>query len=66
VFEIDLERQALHCPDGTTIGFAINAWRKQALLQGLDDIGMTLAAVADIEDFERAYAARRPFVHPMD
>jgi 3-isopropylmalate/(R)-2-methylmalate dehydratase small subunit len=63
-FVIDLEQQVLQCPDGTTFTFAINAWRKQALLQGLDDIGMTLARSADIEAFEQDYARRRPFLAP--
>ena len=64
-FVIDLEQQVLRCPDGTAFGFEINAYRKQALLQGLDDIGMTLARSADIEAFEQDYARRRSFLTPV-
>ena len=63
-FRIDLAAQVLTQPDGTRIGFASHASRKQALLDGLDDIGMTLARSSDIEAFERAYANRRPFLAP--
>lgn len=61
-FEIDLAQQLLQGPDGSRFTFAINPYRKQALLRGLDDIGMTLAELPAIEAFERAYAARHPFL----
>lgn len=61
-FEIDLAAQVLLAPDGSRFTFPINPWRKQALLRGLDDIGMTLAELPAIDAFERAYAARHPFL----
>ena len=39
---IDLPAQTITLPDGTVIGFAIDAFRKRCLVEGLDDIGLTL------------------------
>ncbi|MEJ2426757.1 MAG: 3-isopropylmalate dehydratase small subunit, partial [Candidatus Thiodiazotropha sp.] len=53
--EVDLERQQLKLPDGETIAFEVDAFRKHCLLNGLDDIGLTLQHVDEI----KAYEARR-------
>jgi 3-isopropylmalate/(R)-2-methylmalate dehydratase small subunit len=52
---IDLAAQAVTTPDGTVYKFDIDAFRKHCLLNGLDDIGLTLQHVDEI----RAYEARR-------
>jgi 3-isopropylmalate/(R)-2-methylmalate dehydratase small subunit len=58
---IDLPAQTVTGPDGTAHGFEIDAFRKQALLEGLDDIGLTLRHGPAIDAFERAQAAKRPW-----
>ncbi len=52
---IDLEDQSVTAPDGTVYKFAIDASRKEQLLKGLDDIGITLTDSKLIDDFEAAY-----------
>ena len=52
---VDLEAQIIRKPDGSEIPFEVDEFRKYCLLNGLDDIGMTLQHVDDI----RAYEARR-------
>ncbi|MCQ3829408.1 3-isopropylmalate dehydratase small subunit [Microbulbifer elongatus] len=52
---IDLEKQQVIKPNGDTIDFAVDAFRKHCLLNGLDDIGLTLEDADDI----RAYEAKR-------
>ncbi len=52
---VDLESQQLKLPDGESIAFEVDAFRKHCLLNGLDDIGLTLQHVDEI----RAYEERR-------
>ena len=52
---VDLERQVIVKPDGTEIGFEVGPHQRHCLLQGLDDIGLTLQHV----DAIRAYEERR-------
>jgi 3-isopropylmalate/(R)-2-methylmalate dehydratase small subunit len=52
---VDLEAQVLKLPDGKTIVFEVDPFRKHCLLNGLDDIGLTLQHVDEI----KAYEARR-------
>jgi 3-isopropylmalate/(R)-2-methylmalate dehydratase small subunit len=52
---VDLPAQQLRLADGEEIGFDVDPFRKHCLLEGLDDIGLTLEQVADI----RAYETRR-------
>ncbi|MGH7121704.1 MAG: 3-isopropylmalate dehydratase small subunit [Acetobacteraceae bacterium] len=49
---VDLERQVITRPDGEEIHFDIDPFRKHLLLEGLDDIGQTMAHVAAIDRFE--------------
>ncbi|KPK11421.1 MAG: 3-isopropylmalate dehydratase [Acidithiobacillales bacterium SG8_45] len=53
--DVDLENQAITMPNGEVINFEVDAFRKHCLINGLDDIGLTLEHVDDI----RAYEARR-------
>nr|WP_010133072.1 3-isopropylmalate dehydratase small subunit [Microbulbifer agarilyticus] len=52
---VDLEEQVVVKPNGETIAFEVDAFRKHCLLHGLDDIGLTLEDADDI----RAYEAKR-------
>jgi 3-isopropylmalate/(R)-2-methylmalate dehydratase small subunit len=58
---IDLEQQDIRRPDGGVIRFDIDPHRKHCLLNGLDDIGMTLAKKEQIASFEQKAKAARPW-----
>ena len=60
--EVDLEAQTVHLPDGTTHGFDIDPFKKRCLLEGLDDIDLTLQHTATIEAHEHAASGSRPWV----
>jgi 3-isopropylmalate/(R)-2-methylmalate dehydratase small subunit len=51
---VDLPAQILRLPDGTTRRFEIDAFRKRCLVEGLDDIGLTLQHEAALAAFERS------------
>ncbi|VAW22057.1 3-isopropylmalate dehydratase small subunit [hydrothermal vent metagenome] len=59
---VDLEAQTIKGPDGGTIDFEIDPARKKALLEGLDDIGLTLEKATRIDNFEEKASAERPWV----
>ncbi len=59
---VDLEHQTISGPDGGTIAFEVDPFRKHCLLNGLDDIGLTLEKAAAIDAFEAKAAAERPWV----
>ncbi|WP_323768865.1 3-isopropylmalate dehydratase small subunit [Marinovum sp.] len=59
---IDLENQTIQGPDGGTIGFEVDAFKKHCLMEGLDDIGLTMAKEASIDTFEAEAAQARPWV----
>jgi len=59
---VDLASQEIRGPDGGTIKFEIDANRKHRLLNGLDDIGLTLENKSKIEGFEKKAAGGRPWV----
>jgi 3-isopropylmalate/(R)-2-methylmalate dehydratase small subunit len=61
---IDLAGQMVTGPDGVPHRFEIDSFRKQALLEGLDDIGLTLCHDAAITAFERRHAAESPWAGP--
>ena len=58
---IDLEAQEIQRPDGGVIKFEIDAFRKHCLLNGLDDIGLTMQKEKSINTFEDDLAASRPW-----
>ena len=58
---IDLERQEIRGPDGGVIYFDIDPFRKKCLLEGLDDIGMTLIKQDSITDYEAKAQVARPW-----
>jgi 3-isopropylmalate/(R)-2-methylmalate dehydratase small subunit len=59
---IDLEAQEIRGPDGGAIKFDIDPFRKRCLMEGLDDIGLTLEKADAIEVFELASSLERPWV----
>jgi 3-isopropylmalate/(R)-2-methylmalate dehydratase small subunit len=59
---IDLENQVITGPDGGEIRFEVDAFRKHCLLNGLDDIGLTLEKKAAIDAFEARAQQERPWV----
>lgn len=58
---IDLEKQEIRGPDGGVVHFDIDPHRKRCLLEGLDDIGLTMEKEQKIESFEQQAAAARPW-----
>ncbi len=62
VVSIDLKKQEIAGPDGGTIHFEIDAFRKHCLLEGLDDIGQTLNKVPKIDDFEAKRKQEQPWL----
>jgi len=59
---VDLEEQTIKGPDGGTVEFDIDPSRKNALLQGLDDVGLTMEKGAAISTFEDKVAEDRPWI----
>ncbi|MBO6676220.1 MAG: 3-isopropylmalate dehydratase small subunit [Rhizobiales bacterium] len=59
---IDLEGQTIKGPDGGTINFEIDPFRKHCLMNGLDDIGLTMEKAPHIDSFEGQMEADRPWV----
>ena len=59
---VDLEAQEITTSDGETIKFEVDAFKKHCLLEGLDDIGLTLEKEAAISSFEAQNATSRPWV----
>jgi 3-isopropylmalate/(R)-2-methylmalate dehydratase small subunit len=60
---VDLEAQTIQGPDGGTVKFEIDPFRKKCLLEGLDDIGLTLQRAADIDAYEKRNAGAQPWLH---
>jgi 3-isopropylmalate/(R)-2-methylmalate dehydratase small subunit len=59
---VDLPAQRIALPDGRHFEFTIDADRKRTLLEGLDEINLTLAQRDKIEVFEAGHRARRPWL----
>ena len=59
---IDLETQTIRRPNGVEVSFEIDAFRKQCLLEGLDDIGLTLEKGGSIDSFEATRAEEKPWL----
>jgi 3-isopropylmalate/(R)-2-methylmalate dehydratase small subunit len=60
--EVDLEAQVVTAPEGKQYHFAVNEFRKYCLLNGLDDIGLTLKDADAIRHYERTVRAARPWM----
>ena len=59
---VDLVQQTLTTPDGAIYKFEVDEFRKHCLLNGLDDIGLTLQHKADISAFETKHRASQPWL----
>ena len=59
---IDLETQTIRRPNGVEVSFEIDLFRKQCLLEGLDDIGLTLEKGGSIDSFEATRAEEKPWL----
>jgi 3-isopropylmalate/(R)-2-methylmalate dehydratase small subunit len=59
---IDLTKQEIRGPDGGVVRFEIDAFRKHCLLNGLDDIGLTMVKADKIADHESKAKAARPWM----
>ncbi|RPF72106.1 3-isopropylmalate dehydratase small subunit [Aurantiacibacter spongiae] len=59
---VDLENQTVTTPFQDRFRFAIDAFRKQCLLEGLDEVGLTLSRAVAIADYEGRLAADRPWL----
>ena len=62
VLTVDLENQTIQGPDGGEISFEVDPFKKDCLLNGLDDIGLTLKNETAIDRFEEGYAARASWI----
>lgn len=60
--EIDLEAQTITTSDGEVFSFDVDPFKKHCLMEGLDDIGLTLEKKASVDAFEAHAAAERPWV----
>ena len=60
--EVDLKNQTIHLPNGKNVNFQIDPFRKQTLIEGLDDIDLTLKYRQLIEDHETSNAVERPWI----
>ena len=64
VFTIDLATQTISRPDGGTVSFEIDVFRKHCLLNGLDEIGLTLERGDRIDAFEAQRRRSQPWLVP--
>ena len=62
VLDIDLENQHIGRPNGKKINFEIDEFRKHCLINGLDDIGLTMQKQSNIDDFEKKREAEKPWI----
>jgi 3-isopropylmalate/(R)-2-methylmalate dehydratase small subunit len=59
---VDLEQQVVRAPDGSAYRFEVDAFRKHCLMNGLDDIGLTLQHADEIRAFEQRRLAAQPWL----
>lgn len=59
---VDLEAQTITRPNGETMSFEVDSFRKHCLIEGLDDIGLTLKKSEEIANFEKDYSQSMPWV----
>jgi 3-isopropylmalate/(R)-2-methylmalate dehydratase small subunit len=62
-FTVDLDSQTISLPDGRSIGFEVDASRKHRLLDGLDDIGLTLQHADEIRAYEQRRKQQAPWLY---
>jgi 3-isopropylmalate/(R)-2-methylmalate dehydratase small subunit len=64
VLAVDLETRLVTEPDGTAHAFAVGGREREMMLEGLDDVALTLRRRAEIETFEAADRKARPWAWP--
>jgi 3-isopropylmalate/(R)-2-methylmalate dehydratase small subunit len=60
---VDLESQTIEGPDGGRIHFDIDPWKKHCLLNGLDDVALTLAKADKLDTFEATQKTGQPWLY---
>jgi 3-isopropylmalate/(R)-2-methylmalate dehydratase small subunit len=60
--EVDLDAQTITSSDGDVFSFKVDAFKKHCLMNGLDDIGLTMEKVKSIDGFEAKASSERPWV----
>ena len=63
IFDIDLNDCVITTPQGQILSFEVEAFRRHCLLNGLDDIAMTLQKHQDISAYEQKIAVQQPWVN---
>lgn len=63
---VDLEQQCVSLPTGKMIVFDVDPFRKHCLLNGLDDIGLTLRRVEEIKAYENRRCKEAPWLFEME
>jgi 3-isopropylmalate/(R)-2-methylmalate dehydratase small subunit len=63
VLTVDLERQRIKRPNGEEIRFEVDAFRRECLLNGWDDIGLTLRDAPRIDAYETRQRASQPWLY---
>ena len=63
VLGVDLHTQEITRPNGATVSFAIDEFRRECLLDGLDDIGLTMQKVDRIDAFEARQREQQPWLY---
>ena len=59
---VDLEAQTISAPDGQVFSFDLDPFKKKCLLEGLDDIGLTMKKTESIDSFEKRHKKAAPWV----
>ena len=62
-FEVDLRACEIRSPSGRAVLFSVNPMRRTQLLEGLDDLGLTLRRLDEIAAFQATDRVRRPWIH---
>ena len=63
VLTVDLHTREITRPNGAVVSFEVDDFRRDCLLDGLDDIGLTMQKVAMIDAFETAQRERQPWLY---
>ncbi len=63
VISVDLEKQVITRPNGETIPFEVEPFRRHCLLNGLDDIGLTLEKASEIDAYEARRRSQTPWLY---
>ena len=63
VLTVDLETQRITRPNGAALSFAIDEFRRECLLEGLDDIGLTMQKMDRIDAFEARQREEQPWLY---